>query len=38
MNTNKLYKGMFFHQTLIIDRDVGKKNKTLEAGARLPRV
>ena len=38
MNTNKLYKAMFFHTTLKIDRDVGKKNKTLEAGARLPRV
>ena len=38
MNTNKLYKAMFFHLTLIIDRDVGKKNKTLETGAGLPRV
>ena len=38
MNTNKLYKAMFFHLTLTIDRDVGKKNKTLETGARPPRV
>ena len=38
MNTNKLYKAMSFHLTLIIDRDVGKKNKTLETGTRLPRV
>ena len=38
MNTFKNHKAMFFHPTLIIDRDVGKKNKTLETGARLPRV
>ena len=38
MNTFKNHKAMFFHMTLIIDRDVGKKNKTLETEARLPRV
>lgn len=38
MNTFKNYKATFFHTTIKIDRDVGKKNKTLETGARLPRV
>ena len=38
MNTFKNHKAMFFHLMLIIDRDVGKKNKTLETEARLPRV
>ena len=38
MNAFKNHTVMFFHLTLIIDRDVGKKNKTLETEARLPRV
>ncbi len=37
-NTFKNHKAMVFHMTLIIDRDVGKKNKSLETEAWLPRV
>ena len=29
---------IFHHPITLIDRDDGKKNKTLEKGARLPRV
>ena len=38
MNTIKHTKAMSFHLMLKIDTDVGKKDKTMETEARLPRV